>query len=259
MIFKLFLSITGLLIALIFTSGIVTENTRQPVDSVGFANSPEQMDKLVSRIKEQFGFEMELYLKENRISKETIWKTAICPHDDYTYAGPLYVSVLQNIKAKTVIIFGVCHKAQRFNLENVLVFDSFDSWKGPYGNIPVSEIRDELKSKLSEDIFIVHDSCQMVEHSVEAMIPFLQYYNRDVNIISVLVPYMTYDRMDHISKSFASALKEIMEARKLKWGEDVAILISNDAVHYGDEDWGGKNYAKLAPIMRDTIKPLIMK
>ena len=31
---------------------------------------------------------------------------------------------------------------------------------------------------------------QTVEHSVEAIVPFLQAYNRDVEIVSILVPYM---------------------------------------------------------------------
>lgn len=29
----------------------------------------------------------------------------------------------------------------------------------------------------------------------------------------------------------------------LEWGRDFCIVISTDAVHYGDKEWGGKNYA----------------
>ena len=35
----------------------------------------------------------------------------------------------------------------------------------------------------------------------------------------------------------------IMENKQLNWGKDIAFAISSDAVHYGDEDWGGSNYA----------------
>jgi len=35
----------------------------------------------------------------------------------------------------------------------------------------------------------------------------------------------------------------------MKWGEDFAIIISTDAVHYGDQDWGGTN---LAPYGADS-------
>jgi len=35
----------------------------------------------------------------------------------------------------------------------------------------------------------------------------------------------------------------VLKAKGLKWGRDVAFVMSTDAVHYGDEDWGGSNYA----------------
>jgi predicted class III extradiol MEMO1 family dioxygenase len=38
-------------------------------------------------------------------------------------------------------------------------------------------------------------------------------------------------------------LKTIAIKNNLNWGKDFAIVISSDAVHYGDEDWGGKNFA----------------
>ena len=34
-----------------------------------------------------------------------------------------------------------------------------------------------------------------------------------------------------------------MIANNLNWGSDIALVVSTDAVHYGDEDWGGNNYA----------------
>jgi len=30
----------------------------------------------------------------------------------------------------------------------------------------------------------------------------------------------------------------------MKWGKDFAIVMSNDAVHYGDSGWGGKNFSR---------------
>ena len=34
-----------------------------------------------------------------------------------------------------------------------------------------------------------------------------------------------------------------MNENKMKWGDDFAMVISSDAVHYGDEQWGGANFA----------------
>ena len=173
----------------------------------------------------------------------TVWRTAICPHDDYAYAGWLYPAVLRNIKASTVIIFGVAHKAALFNLENQLVFDSYKTWNGPYGKVKVSPLRGEIIRRLPGDMAVVHDSMETVEHSVEALIPFLQNRDRNVEIISILVPYMDFKRMQTISRQLAEVLFNLMKQKNLNWGKDVALLISSDAVHYGDEDWGGNNYA----------------
>ncbi len=214
-------------------------SVRGLADTIGFAHLDWQMDSVINRINHKFGEE----LKSVRQPDGTIWKTAICPHDDYTYSSWLYPAVLKNIKAKTVIIFGVAHKAKNFHLENQVVFDSYPAWHGPYGNVKVSSLREQIMKNLPEDIYVVNDSMQQVEHSVESMIPFLQNQRRDVEIVSILVPYMSKERMDTISDHLASAIKNATDTKNLAWGKDFALLITTDAVHYGDEEWGGSNYA----------------
>jgi MEMO1 family protein len=54
---------------------------------------------------------------------------------------------------------------------------------------------------------------------------------------------MSFDRADELASSLSQALVNVMQEMNLDWGHDFAIVISNDAVHYGDEDWGGRNYA----------------
>jgi len=49
----------------------------------------------------------------------------------------------------------------------------------PYGNIPVSGLRNEIMGQLNKDIYEIHDSVQSAEHSVEAILPFLQYYKQE--------------------------------------------------------------------------------
>jgi AmmeMemoRadiSam system protein B len=107
----------------------------------------------------------------------------------------------------------------------------------------VSPLREELISELPKNLYLISDSLQKVEHSVESMLPFIQYFNRDVEIVSILVPFMTSARMTEISKHFTTAIINAMNKHHLEWGRDIALLITTDAVHYGDEDWGGKNMA----------------
>ena len=231
----------------IFTLGCshVTKNKsnarkiRQVVDTIGFAHLNWQMDSITSRISTEFGSELAA-VNQSDVAN---WRIAICPHDDYTYASWLYPAVLKNIQTKTVIIFGVAHKARLFNLENQIVFDSFDAWLGPFGKVPVSSLRKQIIQQLQEDLYIVHDSMQMIEHSVESMIPFLQMQNPETEIVSILVPYMSSSRMDTIAASLSAAIKQVTEENNLVWGKDFSILITTDAVHYGNEEWGGSNYA----------------
>ncbi|MGA2298283.1 MAG: AmmeMemoRadiSam system protein B [FCB group bacterium] len=218
------------------------QSIRNPVDTVGFATHPEQMDyimKYTDSVVKQSGKAMGTI--NNKISEP--WKLVISPHDDYTYVGSIYPELLSNIKAKTIILIGVCHKAKQFKLENKLVFDSYTHWKEPYGNVKCSQLREKIIEQLPNDMYEINDSMQAVEHSVEAIIPFLQYYNRNIEIISILVPYMPYSRMNEIAVPLSKAINEVTLKNHLKWGKDFAIIISNDAVHYGDQDWGGKNFA----------------
>lgn len=219
------------------------QKTRQAVDSIGFATKAWQMDSVVQRINRTYGAFIDSVNKVNGLEPDIAFRLAICPHDDYTYAGFLYKCALSHIKAKTVIIFGVAHKAKNFGIEQKLVFDSFNSWKEPYGKVKVSPLRDEIIKRLPQGDYIIHDSLQQAEHSVEAIVPFLQYQTRDVQLIPILVPYMDFTMMEKYAGDLARVLKQLIKAHGLQWGRDIAIVISNDAVHYGDEEWGGRNYA----------------
>jgi len=207
--------------------------TRQLVDTVGFARYGWQMDSLMARIKKT-GW------KEQGGSP---WRLAICPHDDYTYVGSLYPEIIMNIKASTLILVGVAHKAAQLGIEDSIVFGNFSYWRGPWKAIPVSPLRDQLFEDLGGKYAILSDTLQKVEHSIEALIPFLQYFNREITIVPVLIPAMPSDRMKECARAFAGILKSIAGKNRWEWGKDFAIIVTTDAVHYGNEDWGGTDMA----------------
>ena len=216
---------------------------RSLADMVGFAHLDRQIDALMQRIDRQDAATLARALRDKGISAANRWRMAIAPHDDYAYVGYLYPLVLANIKAGTVIVFGVAHKARQLDLEDQLIFDSFTHWRGPYRDIAVSPLRERIMSKLPEGSYRVSDEMQSIEHSVEAKLPFLQYYNRAVRFVPILVPFMSYARMTELALPLAHAIAAIMNDERLEWGTDIALLSSTDAVHYGDEGWGGKDFA----------------
>jgi len=231
-----------------------SKEIRNMVDTIGFADNAIKMDMVIARIQQGFGELIVQKEKEAGITDDLAWKTVICPHDDYTYANYLYPLTLKHVRAKTVLMFGVAHKAKDFGLENELVFGTFPQWKSAYGPVRISDLREELIEDLDQNSYVVHDSMMMVEHSMEAIVPFLQYYNPDVEIVPVLVPYMSFDRISELAVEFSGVLNEILLKRKWSWGTDLAIVISTDAVHYGDRDWGGSDYAFMGADSAGYIK-----
>ena len=220
-----------------------TLNRRGLADTVGFAHLERQIEAVVHRIAEQDGAKLERILKDNSVIAGDRWRMAIAPHDDYAYAGLMYPLVLRNVAASVVIIFGVAHKARQLGLEDQLVFDSFTHWPGPYGDIGVSPLRERIMTALPEGSYLVSDEMQSIEHSVEAKLPFLQHYNRAVQFVPILIPCMSLARMNELATQLANAIAPIMDEERLEWGADITLVSSTDAVHYGDEGWGGKNFA----------------
>lgn len=201
-------------------------------DTVGFAQYSWQMDSLMARM-DRSGWSK---------NDTSVWKLAVCPHDDYTYTGSLYPELCRNFKAKNLILIGVAHSAARMGIQDSLVFESFDFWKGPWQNVPVSPAREELYKRL-KGFAMISDTLHKTEHSLEALIPYLQYFNKDITIVPVLVPAMSPARMEECGKALADAIKEVAAVNGWKWGTDFAIVVTTDAVHYGNEDWGGKDMA----------------
>jgi AmmeMemoRadiSam system protein B len=204
-------------------------------DTIGFAQYDWQMDSIYKRLN----------IKDT--PNDLNWKAAISPHDDYKYAGGLYYESLKGINAPNIILIGVAHRARNFNLKDKIIFGNYTHWESPYNNLKVSSINLDIINKLRSDTYVVHDSMQEIEHSLEAIVPFLHRKNRNLEIVPVLVPYINYDTIDNVSSDLAMVVNEILKEKNWEYGKDLAIVISNDAVHYGDLDWS----ADLAPLGTD--------
>ncbi|WP_300439464.1 AmmeMemoRadiSam system protein B [Christiangramia sp.] len=190
------------------------------------------MDSIVARINDS-----------DKTENKEIYKAVINPHDDYKYAAGLYAKTLSGIKANIVVLIGVAHRARNYDLQDKLILGSFNSWEAPYGELKISALRNELLQHLEKESYVVHDSMMQLEHSLEAILPFLQYQNKEIEIIPILVPYMKFEDMQRYSKMLSESILEIMKNKNLDYGRDLAVVISNDAIHYGSEDWAGSDLA----------------
>ena len=216
-------------------------------DTVGFSFTAAQIKTVVELSEE---LEAQTIQQNHEIYKGKRWIAGVCPHDDHLLAGRVYVHLFQNMNAKRYIIFGVAHKVANWGVQDSLIFDSFDYWQGPYGPVKVSDVREKIIEALPAEDFVVNDDWQSEEHSVEGIVPFIQHYNRDAEIVSILLPYMSWQRIEKLSQDLSSVLAKIIQQNNWKPGEDIAFICSNDGDHYGDEDWGGRN---LAPFGADEV------
>ena len=198
-------------------------------DDIGFCWNAEQMDTLIS------------YL--NRTETESPFPAqglvaGISPHDDYLYAAKVYYPLYRLIQADEIVIFGVTHGTVRSVMNDprdVLIFDDFPDWHGPYGKVAVSPLRNDVFNNLPTGERLLSDQAQTIEHSIEALIPFLQYYNRNVRLTPIMVTGMSFNRMDSLSTDLAQIIARYMKTHDLQAGKDIFFLISADLNHYGGD------------------------
>jgi len=180
---------------------LCAEELRPVRDDVGFCWEKKQVDRLLDYLKSS------AQGQEKTNSDLPALIAGISPHDDYLYAGRVYYPLFKNVKTKEVVIFGVTHGTVRKAIndpQNVLIFDDYKYWRGPYSNVEVSGLREFLKNNLDPKFYMVNNEAHRLEHSIEASIPFLQHFNRE--------------KQDN-----------------LKLGEDIFFLVSSDANHYGKD------------------------
>ena len=228
------MTLRGLLFSLLFllnlfACAVCAQHTRQPKDTIGFAWTSADMDRMMG------------YLNKNadagNFPTEGLF-AGISPHDDYLYAGKVYYPLFKRIRAREFVIIGLTHGTVRKEINDpkgVIILDNFDIWKGPYKTIKTSPLREEIKKKLDPGLFQVNDTGQGSEHSIEALIPFIQHYNREIKITSIMVTIMDYDKMKEITSSLSQIIAEYIDKNSLQLGTDIFFLISSDANHYGKD------------------------
>jgi MEMO1 family protein len=211
-------------------SGLSAQDLRPVRDEVGFCWNSQYFERLMDYL-------VSTSPKES-ISQLPPLIAGISPHDDYLYAGHIYYPLFKRIHTKEVLIFGVTHGTVRKAIgdpQNKLIFDEYSYWKGPYKNVKISKLREYLKEKLDKEVYITNNKAHQAEHSIEAMIPFLQYFNRDVSITPIMVTGMNFETMEKVSKELAVVLASYIKENKLEIGKDIFFLISADANHYGKD------------------------
>jgi AmmeMemoRadiSam system protein B len=221
--------LAGLVVALVLAAlAVLAQETRPVRDDVGFCWNPQGLQKLMTFLENE---EQKSFKAEGLVA-------AISPHDDYLYAARIYYPIYRILRAREVVIFGVTHGVVRKEVhdpQNVLILDEFKYWPGVKQPIAVSGLREFLRDRLPKTDVLVSNRAHELEHSIEALLPFLEYFNPDVKITPIMVTPMPFVRMEEISNRLADAIAAYMKANGLTPGKDIAFLISSDGNHYGQD------------------------
>ncbi len=204
------------------------EKIRPVRDDVGFCWNARSMKILVDYLASQ---EKEKFESRGLVA-------AISPHDDYLYAGRLYYPLFSSIRTKEAVIFGVTHGTVRNEikgLDSVLILDEFDRWPGVLKPVEISPLREYIKAHLQPECFVVNNRAHEIEHSIEALVPFLQYFNPEVKITPIMVAPMPLEKMKEIAEALAAVISAYIKEHNLMPGKDIFFLISADGNHYGKD------------------------
>jgi MEMO1 family protein len=203
----------------------VSQEIRPIRDDVGYCWDSTQLGRVMNYLE---GIETEPPVS-NLIA-------GISPHDDYLYAARVYYPLFRSLKTKEVVIFGVTHGAVRKEIgdpQNVLLLDEFRQWNGPWHDVAISPLRDYIKEHLDTSMFKVNNKAQILEHSIEGLVPFLQYFNPEIRITPIMVTAMPSEKMEVVSEKLSAIISEYIRSYKLVLGRDIIFLMSSDANHYG--------------------------
>jgi MEMO1 family protein len=197
-------------------------------DDVGFCWDMETMKRLV----------LYLQLNEGDMVDPEGLIAGISPHDDYLYAGRLYFPLFRAIRCREVVIFGVTHATVRQEIKDpqgVLLMDDFSHWRGLDKDIPVSPLREYIVSRSDSSMIRVNRRAHELEHSIEALVPFLHYFNPDLKLTAIMVTAMPLERMEKVSDHLADLICQYATENNLQLGQDIFFLMSSDANHYGHD------------------------
>jgi AmmeMemoRadiSam system protein B len=221
-------TVIGLLILALTFPAQQSPDVRPIRDDVGFCWNPASMQRLVDYLQ---GLEQDSFEPEGLVA-------AIAPHDDYLYAGRVDFPLFRILRAKEVVIFGVTHGTVRNAIgdpHNILILDEFARWPGLTGPVAISDLREVLRDRLDRQVYQVNNQAHVLEHSIEAEVPWLQFYNPGVKITPIMVTGMPFEKMDEISTLVADVVAGYMKDRGLVAGKDIFFLISSDGNHYGQD------------------------
>ncbi|NLL89805.1 MAG: AmmeMemoRadiSam system protein B, partial [Dehalococcoidales bacterium] len=182
-------------------------NREAAVSGMFYPGSPIELRKTIAEM-----------VDEDAVKEDAIG--LIMPHAGYVYSGSVAGATISRVNVKdTCIVMGPNHtgKGRPFSIMTNGI------WKTPLGNVKIDSAlakRILANSKYLSEDYLAHIS----EHSIEVQLPFLQYFNQDVQIVPIILSHATGTVYREIGRAIAKAIEDS--------GKEALIIASSDMTHY---------------------------
>ena len=187
---------------------MINDKLRKPaVAGQFYPSSPQALRKQIEAFVQN---------KDKKISA----LACMLPHAGYMYSGRVAGQTVSAIEIKNkVILLGPNHTG--YGPSYSIMTEGI--WQTPLGQVKIdSALAKEIKanSGLLEEDILAH----AYEHSLEVELPFLQYFNPDLEIVPITILSDNIEQLRQIGSAVARALKNSKES--------FLIVASSDMTHY---------------------------
>ena len=150
---------------------------------------------------------------------------ALLPHAGHLYCGRIIGETLARARSvERMVILCPNHSGRGAPL----AIWAKGAWGTPLGRVPVDE---ELAQALLEQDagYEADEQAHAREHSIEVLLPFVQYHSPAASIVPVVVSAGP-DCLMRAGYGLAAALRQMSDA-----GKPAMVIISSDLLHFSDE------------------------
>ncbi len=172
----------------------------------------------------------------------------VLPHAGYMYSGEVAALTLANVMVpETVLILGPNHTG----LGGAFSLVSEGTWNTPLGPVPVEE--DLAKLVLDNCVYVkVDERAHSYEHSIEVELPLLQFYQKSLSIVPLIINDLNPDRLKQTGEGIARAL--------IGFNRPVLLVLSSDLTHYEPEEVArSKDRQVIESVLRVDPRELLLR
>jgi len=190
--------------------------------------------------------EIEKYIEPEK--EKVNAKAVVMPHAGYIFSGSVAGKTISEVTVPNhIILLGPNHTGLGASYAMV----SKGAWITPFGEIKINENLAGLLLKNSK--FIEEDeSAHINEHCIEVELPFLQYFNKDISIVPIVIRDFSYENFEKVGHEVAESIKE--------FSKPVLIVASSDMTHYEPHaEIKEKDFSAVDAIVNLDAKELLLR